>query len=401
MIFKMMVPLMHTKSNKYFDRVIKKIEGGRKGPIILFFAGIHGNEPAGVLALEKVLGDLESQKENIAGTIYGIIGNKAALSLNKRFIDEDLNRIWISPYMDKLDSKLNLLEEEKEMKELLQLIIPIIEQATVPVYFIDFHTTSSKSYPFITINDALINRKFAMKFPVPIVLGIEEFLYGPMLSYINQEGYVAIGFESGQHLDENSVQNAVSFIYLTLTFTGAIKKRDFGEFDFHFSILETSAQHLHKIFEIVYLHKISAWDKFTMISGFESFQVIKKDTHLAIHNDVIVKAPYSGRIFMPLYQSQGSDGFFIVHRIPYWVLKLSSFLRKFKIDNLLTLLPGVSWENREKKVLKVNIKTARFLAKPFFHLFGYRVRVTEGHYLRLYNRERSSKKKLYKKTKWF
>jgi predicted deacylase len=397
----MTVFIKQTKGYSYPDRIIRKIEGSRKGPLILFFAGIHGNEPAGVLALEKALGDLESQKEKIAGTIYGIIGNRNALSLNKRYIDVDLNRIWISLYMDKLEYNPNLLEEEKEMNELLQLIHPIIENATVPVYFIDFHTTSSKSYPFITINDALINRKFAMKFPVPIVLGIEEYLEGPMLSYINQKGYVALGFEAGQHLDENSVKNTVSFIYLTLVFTGVIKKRSFGEFDLHFSNLETSAQHLQKIFEIVHLHKIAAWDKFSMITGFDSFQVIKKDTHLAIHNDVTIKAPFSGRIFMPLYQSQGSDGFFIVHRIPYWVLKFSAFLRKYKVDNLLTMLPGVTWENREKEVLIVNLKTARFLAKPFFHLFGYRVRIKEGHYLRLYNRERSSKKKLYKKTKWF
>jgi predicted deacylase len=397
----MKVYIKQTQGFTFPERIIRKIEGSRKGPLILFFAGIHGNEPAGVLALEKAMGYLESQKEKISGTIYGILGNRSALTLNKRYIDMDLNRIWTNTYMDTLETKPNLLEEEKEMSELLQLIHPIIENATVPVYFIDFHTTSSKSYPFITINDALINRKFAMKFPIPIVLGIEEYLEGPMLSYINQKGYVALGFEAGQHLDENSVKNTVSFIFLTLVFTGAIKKRSFGEFDLHYSSLETSAQHLHKIFEIVYLHKIGAWDKFSMITGFENFQVIKKDTHLAIHNEETIKAPFTGRIFMPLYQSQGSDGFFIVHRIPYWVLKLSAFLRKYKIDNLLTILPGVTWENREKKVLKVNLKTARFFAKNFFHLFGYRVREKEGHYLRLYNREISSKKKMYKRTKWW
>jgi hypothetical protein len=401
MIFKMKVSFTHTKVPDHVDRIIRRVEGSRKGPIILFFAGIHGNEPAGVLALEQALGLLESNREHIAGTIYGIIGNKVALSKNKRYIDEDLNRIWSRTIIDRLESKANLLEEENEMKELLHLIKPIIEENSGPIYFIDFHTTSSKSYPFITINDALINRKFAMKFPVPIVLGIEEYLDGPMLSYINQEGYVAIGFEAGQHQDENSVKNSISFIYLTLFFTGAIKKQGFGEFDLHYSNLENSANQLKKIFEIVYLHRIAAWEKFTMLSGFESFQPIKKDTALAIHNEECVKAPLSGRIFMPLYQSQGSDGFFIIHRIPYWVLKLSAFLRKYKTDNLLTLLPGVTWENKEKKILKVNLKTARFLAKPLFHLLGYRVRVTEGHYLKLSNRERASKKKMYKKTKWW
>jgi hypothetical protein len=393
--------LKHQKDYLQSDRIIQKIQGNVKGPVILFFAGIHGNEPAGVLALQQVLPVLEAQKDNIAGCIYGILGNKPALFQNKRYIDEDLNRLWISSYMDKLEEKVTLLEEEKEMKELLQMIREITEKAAGSIYFIDFHTTSSKSYPFITINDALINRKFAIQFPVPIVLGIEEYLDGPMLSYINQEGYVAIGFEAGQHQEEDSVKNTVSFIYLTLAFTGAIKKQGFGQFNLHYSNLKKSAAQLDKIFEIVYLHRIAAWDKFKMHSGFESFQVIKQGTPLAIHNDNMVNAPYSGRIFMPLYQSQGSDGFFIIHRIPYWVLKLSAFLRKYKTDNLLTLLPGVSWENKEKKILKVNLKTARFLAKPLFHLLGYRVRVTEGHYLKLSNRERASKKKMYKKSDWW
>lgn len=397
----MTVSLNQNKFISNIDRIIGKVEGERNGPTILFFAGIHGNEPAGVLALEQVLSQLDSKREYIAGTIYGIIGNRAALFNKRRYMDEDLNRIWINTYIDNLEVKVNLLEEEKEMKELLNLIKTITKEKTGPVYFIDFHTTSSKSFPFITINDALINRKFAMKFPVPIVLGIEEYLEGPMLSYINKEGFVAIGFEAGQHQDEKSVKNTVSFIFLTLVLTEAINKNDFDDVDSHYANLEKNASHLKEIYEIVYLHKIAAWDKFAMLAGFESFQPIKKDTNLAIHNEEYVKSPLSGRIFMPLYQSQGSDGFFIIRRIPYWILKLSAFLRKYKTDNLLTLLPGVSWESRDKKVLKVNLKTARFLAKPLFHLLGYRVRVTEGHYLKLSNRERATKKKMYKKTTWW
>jgi hypothetical protein len=397
----MTVSLNQNKFISNIDRIIGKVEGERNGPTILFFAGIHGNEPAGVLALEQVLSQLDSKREYIAGTIYGIIGNRAALFNKRRYMDEDLNRIWINTYIDNLEVKVNLLEEEKEMKELLNLIKTITKEKTGPVYFIDFHTTSSKSFPFITINDALINRKFAMKFPVPIVLGIEEYLEGPMLSYINKEGFVAIGFEAGQHQDEKSVKNTVSFIFLTLVLTEAINKNDFDDVDSHYANLEKNASQLKEIYEIVYLHKIAAWDKFAMLAGFESFQPIKKDTNLAIHNEEYVKSPLSGRIFMPLYQSQGSDGFFIIRRIPYWILKLSAFLRKYKTDNLLTLLPGVSWESRDKKVLKVNLKTARFLAKPLFHLLGYRVRVTEGHYLKLSNRERATKKKMYKKTTWW
>lgn len=383
------------------NRIIAKVNGNQKGPTVLFFAGIHGNEPAGVLALQKVMADLQSRKNEITGNIYAIVGNLNALNAGQRYLDEDLNRLWTKQRIGQLEKKTTLLDEEKEMQDLLNLIQQILQDCKGPVYFIDFHTTSSKSYPFITINDALINRKFAMQFPVPIILGIEEYLDGPMLSYINQKGYVAIGFEAGQHQDKRSVSHTEAFIYLTLNFTGSIKKKNFPNLVQNFDELKQSSGALHKVFEIVYLHKIGQWDRFKMYVGFDSFQVITKGMDLAIHNDQIVKSPYTGRIFMPLYQSQGSDGFFIIHRIPYFALKLSAFLRKLKIDNLLTFLPGVSWEEKDKMVLKVNLKTARFLAKPFFHLLGYRVRLQEGDFLRLSNRERVAKKKMYRREKWY
>lgn len=389
----------NSETEVFGNRIIAKVKGNKNGPTVLFFAGIHGNEHAGIAALKKTLPLL--QEDKLHGTVYGIIGNLKAIQKNKRFIDEDLNRIWTGERLSQLKKKTSLLEEEIEMQELLNLIQHILHDCNGPVYFIDFHTTSSKSYPFITINDVLINRKFAMLYPLPIVLGIEEYLNGPMLSYINQKGYVAIGFEAGQHQDEKSVEHTEAFIYLTLGFAGMIKKKNFPNLKQYYHKLNQSSGQLQKVFEIIYLHKIGQWDRFKMHVGFESFQVIPKGMDLAIHNDDIIKSPYTGRIFMPLYQSQGSDGFFIIHRIPFFVLKLSAFLRKLKIDNLLTLLPGVSWEEKDKMVLKVNLRTARFLAKPFFHLLGYRVRKQEDGYLKLSNRERSAKKKMYRKEKWY
>jgi succinylglutamate desuccinylase len=51
-----------------------------------------------------------------------------------------------------------------------------------------------------------------------------------------------------------------------------------------------------------------------MVPGFINFQPVEKGTVLAIHNDEKVSSPYTGNIFMPLYQDQGADGFFIIER---------------------------------------------------------------------------------------
>jgi len=381
------------------NRIIKKIQGSVEGPTVVFFAGIHGNEAAGVNALIEVFEHLKT--EDVKGTIYGIKGNLKALETGQRYIDEDLNRVWTKNRLKDLDSKKHLNIEEQEQKDLFAILNDIISTNLGPIYFIDFHTTSSQTLPFITINDALINRKFGKLFPVPIVLGIEEYLEGPLLSYINELGYVSLGFESGQHDDVEAITNSISFIYLTLVFTNSIAIDKVIGFPIHYNQLKTKSKDLIDIFEVVYLHRIKNGDVFAMEKGFESFQSIKKHTFLAVSNNKPIASKYNAKLFMPLYQTKGNEGFFIIKRIKPFFLKLSSLLRKIKADNLLILLPGISWENKDKHTLRVNLKTARFFAKSFFHLLGYRNKQIDASHIRLNNRERAAKQIMYKDEMWF
>ena len=393
---------VHSKALKKttkINRIIRKLEGEQTGPTIVFFAGIHGNENSGVFALKDVLSNIKSNE--IKGTIYGVSGNLKALELNKRFIDEDLNRIWTHARLGKLKNQHILNNEQKEQAELFSLLKEIITTNSGPFYFIDFHTTSSKTLPFITINDALINRKFSKLYPVPIVLGIEEFLSGPLLSYINELGYVAVGFESGQHDELNAVSNHISFTYLTLVYSGVLEKKQVPGFEKHYNNLKNSSKNQSNISEIIDMHKIKNGEVFKMKKGFKSFQYVSKGTHLANSDDKEIYAEQDAILFMPLYQEKGNDGFFLIKKIRPFFLKLSAILRTFKADNLLVLFPGISWEDKRKHVLQVDLKVTRFLAKPIFHLLGYRNRQIDKTHLRLYNRERVAKVDMYKKEDWY
>ena len=206
-------------------RIIGKIKGKNAGPTVVFFAGIHGNEFAGVHALIEVFSRLS--EDDINGTVYGIAGNLPALEKSQRYLEEDLNRIWTKERIEVLPSKTERSIEENEQSEMLEILNDILRLHKGPLYFIDFHTTSSKTIPFITINDALINRIFSKKFPVPIVLGIEEYLHGPLLSYINALGYVSLGFESGQHDDE---QARIEQHFLCISNIGVFRGHKKGEY---------------------------------------------------------------------------------------------------------------------------------------------------------------------------
>ncbi len=393
---------IHKKSldkSVFLDRIVGKVIGKSKGPTVVYFGGIHGNETAGVFALREVFSKINP--DQTTGTVYGITGNIKALNCNQRYIKEDLNRIWLKENLRELQKKKELSNEEEEQKELYSILRNVLKRESGPFYFIDLHTTSSKTLPFITINDALINRNFSKLFPVPIVLGIEEYLEGPLLSYINQLGYVSLGFESGQHTEEMAITNAVAFIFLSLVFTKTIKKSNVSEYDSYYSQLKTEAKNTNQIFEVVYLHKIKQKEIFKMKNGFKSFQNVNKGELLATSNKNKIVSPYKAKIFMPLYQTKGKEGFFIIKKIHPFFLKLSEILRRVKIDSLLIVFPGITWKNKEEGVLQVDLKIAKFMAKPFFHLLGYRNKQFNKTHLFLFNRERSSKKRMYKNQLWY
>ena len=393
--------LTSTLPQNKIQRIIGHIKGNAVGPTIVFFAGVHGNEPAGVKALEQVFHELKNQKKTLFGECYGLVGNINALEANLRFIEEDLNRIWSFERMNRSTfSNTNQSLEELEMLDLYQLIIEILEKGTPPFYFIDLHTTSGETTPFIVMNDSLLNRKFTQHFPLPIVLGIEEYLSGALLSFINELGYVSIGFESGQHHDENAVKHAKLFIEYTMALIGFNVVGN-SKLKLLKSTLGNATATDQRFYEIYYQHLIKENARFKMMPGFENFQTVSKGVTLALNGDGIITTKKRRQLFMPLYQSKGYEGFYFIRSIPYLFLKMSEYCRLLKMDRVLVLLPGVSWASTKKGSLVVNKKVARFFAKSIFHLLGYRTREVNDDKLLLKSREQNSKNSEYQGEPWY
>ena len=366
------------------ERVIGHLgTSGPDRPVAIFFAGMHGNEPTGVIALQQVLRDLSARQVTLHGEVLALAGNLNALENNRRFIWRDLNRIWPSDFelffsQPPDSSERNGSVELRERRELFSQIYPYLSQPA-PLYFFDLHTTSAESAPFIVINDQLSNRKLARQFPLPIVLGLEEFLAGPLLSYLNDRGYTAIGFEAGEHQNQNSVDAHRAFIYLALVNIGILTTQDVPDYSAQVQLLKTWHNQVSprlagssRFLEVLYRCEIKPGQTFRMANRMANFEAVAKNQPLAYLNDKLLKAPLSGYIFMPLYQQFGEDGFFLVRSIPQWALKLSIILRRFNFDTWLCWLPGVRRDRHHPETLVVNPKIARFLAMKIFHLLGYR-----------------------------
>ncbi len=384
------------------QRIIGKIKGRHPGPTLVFLGGVHGNEPAGVIALYQLIDELRSQEIEVYGSIYAVAGNLSALRNGKRFEEEDLNRMWS---FDQVKSFLNsenrpINSDRQEQIDLYKCFETILQSEPGPYYFFDLHTTSSETLPFITVNDNLLNRTYTSQYPVPIILGIEEYLEGPILSYVNELGYVAFGFEGGQHEDRASVVNHLAFAYLSLVFTRSISK-DAINYHHYLEVLSKTSPMGASFYEIFDHFGIHPDREFKMQPGFVNFQKLKKGQQLATYAGETIYASNNGNIFMPLYQNQGTDGFFIIRPIPKIFLRISAMLRKVGFDKYLTLLPGVKWKSERKDALMVNQKLARFFTKDFFHLLGYRSKKLDKNHFIMKNREVASRRSDYENTAWY
>ncbi len=276
--------------------------------------------------------------------------------------------------------------EDLELSELLQELDRILVTAMDEVFVLDLHSTSADGLHFATVGDTLRNREFAQKFPVTILLGIEEQLDGTMLEYLNNAGAVTLGFEGGQHESAKTVDNHMAMVWLAMVNAGILAESDLPDIHRHRSQLATG-KHDSKIFEIRQRHAVMAEDSFQMTPGFQNFDPIHRGDTLGNDNSGPVKATESGVIMMPLYQKLGEDGFFIGREIsPFW-LWLSGFLRGLGIQKMIHILPGVSRVPGDPSTLNVNTAIARLFPLQIFHLLGFRRRRWDGNKLTVSRRK--------------
>ena len=311
-------------------RVISVYEGKEKGPLVVALGAVHGNEPAGVLALQEVFQLLANEPQinpefAFKGRLVGLIGNVRAYRDGQRFVDQDLNRIWTR---DRVEALLEgtclppLLEEEKELLELLQEIrLQIADYQPDQLILLDLHTTSADGGIFsIPLEDDPASVHLATELHAPVILGLLQGLEGTLMHYaslpesaLNIPGHQirCVAFEAGQHYDAHSVSRAVSAIVSTLRSVGCIQIEDVDYT--HHDILKRYSANLPRLNRIIHVHHIGPNEHFIMRPGYINFQKIHKGEHLATNGSGPILAPYDGRILMPLYQSKGTDGFFIVN----------------------------------------------------------------------------------------
>jgi len=357
-------------------RLIGTVTAPTPGPTLIAIGSLHGNEPAGVDALQRVFARISGHPNLLSsGSFTALVGNMAALSAQRRFMDRDLNRNWNGQRGISHAREPGSTTEDLEHSELLGFIEQEIGQARDGVYVLDLHTTSGDSVPFTVFADTLASRGFARRLPNPIILGLEEHLEGTMVDYLSGRGHAAAAVEGGQHQDPASIDRLEAIMWIALDVLGIAT--DQPSITRGRRALSRVTRRIPHALEIRAAHKIVAGDRFRMHPGFRGFDRVRGGEILAADASGEIHAPTDGFLLMPLYQELGDDGFFIVKPVWRVWLLLSRILRTLRADRIVHWLPGVSRHGSERGVYWVNRRIARYFALEVLHLLGFK-KVRDG-----------------------
>src|SRR5262249_27731037 len=315
---------------------------GPAGPTLLVLAGIHGNEPAGVLAVQRVLGRLQELDLDVRGRLVALAGNLPALARGVRYVARDLNRGWLPDAAKALQARDpdGLRDEDAEQRELLAAFDRALLTTRGPVVFVDLHTTRAAGPPFLCLADTSDNRRLGLATGVPMILGIEETIDGASLEYFSQRGVVGLAVEGGRHEHPDTASNHEALLWLLLERLGILRPGQVDTAPFRAQIARVTSG-LPRAVEIVSRHAITAEDRFAMRPGFTTSRA-GHEAHLpAPDRGAAAPAPPPCRVMLPLSQPLGDDGFFLARDVRPFRLRVTAMVRRLRLDAIVHWLPGV------------------------------------------------------------
>lgn len=304
------------------ERIIGRHNGPQRGPLLIALGSMHGNEPAGVLALEELFRMLAQEPEHnptfaYRGRLLGLRGNIGAIADGKRFLEKDLNRQLTPENIARIQATGpdHLVAEDRELYELLSVIDQeIADYQPAELIVLDIHTTTAYGGIFSIATDDPRSIELAKAMHAPVVTGLLAGVQGTTLHHFTKENYhcptQAVTFEAGQHQEPEAVHRAIAALVNLLRSIGSVRPEDVEHH--HDELLINYSKNLPKVVQLFHVHTIQPEDNFKMHPGYQNFEFIPGGTEIARDKNGPIRTSVDARILMPLYQAQGDDGFFLV-----------------------------------------------------------------------------------------
>jgi len=190
-----------------------RIEENGVGPRVVLFSGVHGDEVSGIHAIEKLFFDLfTGSRSLLKGSLTLVRANEQALAAERRYLKQNLNRLFKDDYAAGTDKSCYEFKRAQELKAILRNCD----------YFLDFHSAPIAREPFIVVERFAVDLFAKLGIP-KIMTGWGKFssgaIGGDAENYANAHGAKSATLESGSHFDKrsNDVAYAAALSFLSVT----------------------------------------------------------------------------------------------------------------------------------------------------------------------------------------
>lgn len=180
--------------------------------VLCVVGATHGDEPAGVQALEIIATHIRKGDWVVEDLdIVGIVGNPEAYKKNVRFIDQNLNRMFQKKYLDDQESSFYEVRRAQELSSYFKQL----QNEYKKVYVLDVHSVSLSDIQMTVYRIGDKESEELIKKISPITLNFafeEEFLPGTVSGYSSSIGCVGFGVEAGSHTSSNAKLVALEIV---------------------------------------------------------------------------------------------------------------------------------------------------------------------------------------------
>lgn len=179
---------------------------GEGTPEVAVVAAIHGDEPCGVHAVERLLDD----EPAVDRPVKLIVANEEALERGVRYVDEDLNRAFPGdPDADTHEGRL-AADLAREVRDCTTLAL---------------HSTQSYGEPFaVTDTVGAVARTVCPHLPISVLVDTQAETDGRLIEYPH-----TVEVECGYQGSTQAAENAVELVWGFLRAAGALPTDDFRQ----------------------------------------------------------------------------------------------------------------------------------------------------------------------------
>jgi succinylglutamate desuccinylase len=252
-----------------------------RGPRVVLFGGVHGDELSGVHAIEKLFFDLFVGTRKLRqGSLTLVRGNEQALAAERRYVKHNLNRLFREDYGPEIDKASYEFNRAQELKTVLHNCD----------YFLDLHSAPIAQEPFVVAEQAAVD--FFSKLGIPrMMTGWSKFssgaIGGDAENYANAHGAKSATLESGSHFEKRSNDVAYKSIVSLLSLLGMIAGTE-----------QPAARPLEIV--DVYAVVTKEADDFRYAGKVDNFQSIKKGNSFAFQNGRAVTVSEDSYLLIPM-----------------------------------------------------------------------------------------------------